>query len=238
MCNLYNVTTAHQAILDLTDAVGRITSNEPSINVVPDRLGPVVRNAPVGRELAMLTWGMPTPDEHLAVKPDKGVTNIRKTWIPHWQQWSDVQYRCVVPWNKFCEWTDDVVPETGRKQQRWFAVDESQPLSFFAGFWVKWNGARGAIKSPRLGDHELYGFLTTEPNGVVKPIHAKAMPVILRNKEEIETWLTAPWQEAKKLQRPVTENEIVLLPLDQTKPEDQVPSPAKPEPLERQPSLF
>jgi hypothetical protein len=27
--------------------------------------------------------------------------------------------------------------------------------------------------------NDLFGFLTTEPNGVVAPIHPKAMPVIL-----------------------------------------------------------
>jgi putative SOS response-associated peptidase YedK len=38
----------------------------------------------------------------------------------------------------------------------------------------------------------LYGFLTTDANGVVAPIHPKAMPVILTTPEEAETWMTAP----------------------------------------------
>ena len=61
---------------------------------------------------------------------------------------------------------------------------------------------------------DLYGFLTTEPNGIVSPIHQKAMPAILRNKDEVETWLTAPWSEAKALQRPLPDHELVLLPKD------------------------
>jgi putative SOS response-associated peptidase YedK len=71
------------------------------------------------------------------------------------------------------------------------------PLAFFAGIWTGWHGVRGSMKNPRDGDHQHYAFLTTDPNGIVKPIHPKAMPVILTNKDELEMWLTAPREEAK-----------------------------------------
>jgi len=49
--------------------------------------------------------------------------------------------------------------------------------------------------------NDIYAFLTTEPNAEVGAIHPKAMPVILTTPEEVETWMTAPPDEALKLQR-------------------------------------
>jgi putative SOS response-associated peptidase YedK len=54
----------------------------------------------------------------------------------------------------------------------------------FAGIWTTLNGDRGTKSKPIPGPHQVYGFLTTSPNGVVEPIHPKAMPVILTTDEE------------------------------------------------------
>ena len=58
---------------------------------------------------------------------------------------------------------------------------------------------------------DIFGFLTTEPNAEVGAIHPKAMPVILRTREEIARWLTAPLQEALELQRPLPDKSLIVV---------------------------
>lgn len=69
MCNLYNVTTNQEALRALTKAFDRLGNLQPSLDVYPDRPAPVVRNTTDGREMAMLTWGMPTPQTILQGRP-------------------------------------------------------------------------------------------------------------------------------------------------------------------------
>lgn len=58
---------------------------------------------------------------------------------------------------------------------------------------------------------EVYGFLTTEVNAVVAPYHKKAMPVFLRTADEVDTWLRAPWAEARALQRPLPAEDLSVI---------------------------
>jgi putative SOS response-associated peptidase YedK len=58
--------------------------------------------------------------------------------------------------------------------------------------WTEFRGDRGTKSKPIRGPHLVYGFLTTAPNTVVKPIHSKAMPVILTTEEERDVWMRAP----------------------------------------------
>ncbi len=143
---LYNLTSNQQAIRDFIDITRYREGNlPPTVNVHPDRPGPIVRvDAEGERELVMSTWGMPTPDVHLDGKPDRGVTNVRKTFIPHWQQWLGVANRCLVPATAFSEYEQESDAETGKKPLRWFVVNEDQPVFALAGMHTKWIGSTRA----------------------------------------------------------------------------------------------
>jgi len=74
-------------------------------------------------------------------------------------------------------------------------------------------GRVGPVRKIKEGETEndLFAFLTTEPNAVVAPIHPKAMPVILTTRDEIETWMTAPSNEALALQRPLPDDALRIV---------------------------
>jgi putative SOS response-associated peptidase YedK len=89
------------------------------------------------------------------------------------------------------------------KKQSWDVFSNS--------IWRPWTGVQGTKAEPVEGEHLLYSFLTSEPYGVVGPIHPKAMLVIFTAPEEYETWLTPPAGLALKLQRPLPDDMLQIV---------------------------
>jgi Uncharacterized conserved protein len=204
MCNLYSITKAQDAIRTIFRIRQDRTGNLPSLpGIFPDYMAPVVRNQDDERELLMMRWGFPSPP-NVNGPP---VTNVRNVKSPYWRGWLKPQYRCLVPLTSFCEY-EDTKP---RKTPVWFALSEERPLAAFAGIWRPWTGTRGTKAEPVEGEHLLYSFLTCEPNAEVKPIHPKAMPVILTTDEEFDAWLNAPVEEALNLQRPLPDGALQIV---------------------------
>ncbi len=108
------------------------------------------------------------------------------------------EYRCLVPFTAFAEPV---------RNPTWFSVPH-QPVAYFAGIWRPLSGewlAEAVERKRRArveGDWELFSFLTTETNDIVRPVHEKAMPVILHEPDEYLQWLSGG-EESLELQRPL-----------------------------------
>lgn len=234
MCNLYRMQPRDWQSKWANEASAAINLM-PAYQINPDQMAPVIRNtASRGRELVNMRWGLPSSkkalldaatkradklrakgkpvdfDQLLKMEPDSGTTNVRNTSSSHWKPWLGIENRCIVPVTEFAEPDPASKIEGGSTPNAWFALSDERPLFWFAGIWVEqWESVRKVKEG--LTKNDLFGFLTTEPNAVVAPVHQKAMPVILRNDTEVDVWLTKPWSDAKFLQRPLPDDELIIV---------------------------
>ena len=199
MCNLYRIQTTQEAMRRMFNVTNDRLGNLPLLDsVFPDQMAPVIRQADE-RLAETMRWGFPPPP-----KGNRPVTNVRNLKSSFWRNWlNKPEQRCLVPVTAFCEYEG----ERGAKVKRWFTIPGDEPLFAFAGIWRPWTGERGK----ETGEHLLFSFLTCEPNAVVAPIHPKAMPVMLSDPSDYETWLTADWDTASALVRSYPSDETVLL---------------------------
>lgn len=198
MCNLYSITETREAVIRLF-RVGdnRAAAFEPLAAVFPGHTAPVVRMAEDGeRELVLLNWGFVLPQPGKAAKR---VSNARSDKVRTSRFWRDsfMARRCLVPVTSFSE-------PKGRRPAvwHWFGLtgEGPRPLFAFAGLWRSWKGPLKPDAEPVALN--VFAFLTTEPNAVVRPIHPTRMPVILDCAEQFETWLEGTPEEACALARP------------------------------------
>ena len=181
MCNRYRM-SAKQEDLALRFGVDEALilpepDPLPPPELFPRRIGWVVREDAGRRMLDTMRWGFPPPAAGRAP-----VTNVRNLASPFWRSMlKNPARRCLVPVTDFCEWSG----EKGAKKEHWFSLP-SKPIFSFAGIWRP------------TPEGNAYSFLTCEPNPLVAPIHAKAMPVILHD-EDYDKWLDGEVDEVCSL---------------------------------------
>lgn len=141
---------------------------------------------------------------------------------------------CLVPSTGFYEWRD---PGRGSKQpyRIYRRGDGEEAVFAMAGLWepiatASDGAADGGTPGSRRGTVTI---LTTEPNGVVDPIHDR-MPVVLPRREE-RTWLTAAADERQALCRPYPDDDLDAYPIGRrvNDPANDDPSVIDPEETEQ-----
>ena len=198
MCNRYRLSEKQAGV---ARTFGIRPPYEPDESYPPGEVFPTGSKTPAygtvvvmeggERRLARMEWGVPTlvPSKRdQAIKLTKYVTNVRNLSSPFWRSMlTTPARRCLVPVTSFSEY-GQTAGDGGRKPLYWFEVP-SRPIFAFAGIW----------RPTERGN--AYGFLTTEPNAVVAPIHPKAMPVILHD-DDYDRWLADPWDLLKEVVAP------------------------------------
>lgn len=188
--------------IDLTD---RRSFNEV---IYPDFPAPILRNNLDGPELGISRWGMPSPDKAVKHKNDRGITHIPHSDAVHWEEWQTVAHRCLIPAIAFGIQSHKPAPLSGNNAQ-WLSFQTTGNLLFFAGIWTEWVG----IRDPAEGEksHSLFAFLTTKTTSFSDQDIAVSLPVILTEPNELDVWMTAPWDTARLLHRPLDEQKLIYL---------------------------
>ena len=173
----------------------------PSYNVAPQSFQPVVRLNPDSgkRELIVMRWGLvpfwskdgKAPFSTINAKSESVETSpaFREAWR---------RRRCLVPADWFYEWQ-----RLDEKNKQPFAISQKDDAMFaFAGLWDSWKDKSTGQKL------RTFTILTTDPNGLMEPIHNR-MPVILHPRD-YDRWLasTAPALLPIDLLRPYPAEEM------------------------------
>ena len=185
--------------------------------ILPDAETVIVRAGGEGRELLRARWGWS--------KAKFGwVTNVRNLDRWPWKDAvGDTRHRCLVPATSFAEYHPSKTDEKGRELATWFRLKDGvaddpnarSPFAF-AGLVRRWHWGRDGLRKKsdeQFADDDVrtlaMAFLTTEANDIVRPIHPKAMPVILKP-DDYEQWLHGSADDARALQRPLPDERLEI----------------------------
>ena len=174
MCNHYrNIPGALQTIESWSEYVSHFAIADAADDVWPRRQGAIVRAVDGEKRAETMQWGVPLKmkGKRPGTTVTKRITNVRNLQSNFWKSMLTAPAnRCLVPFSQFAE----PKPNAGREEV-WFKVNERE-ISAFAGIWRE------------TEEGNAYAFLTCAPNPLVKPIHPKAMPVIV-DPDDYDRWL-------------------------------------------------
>ncbi len=175
MCGRYTLTNPDPVKLRQRFMLGEsaeVPEVEPRYNVAPtDAVLAVRRDDEGAREAGRLRWGL-VPGRWAEKRSGRPLINARAeglTGQPAFRE-SFAGRRCLIPADGFFEWRRD---ENGTLPF-WISLADGE-LFAFAGIWAELPARASGPDGEML--HSC-AIVTTEPNGLIRPIHDR-MPVIL-----------------------------------------------------------
>jgi putative SOS response-associated peptidase YedK len=193
MCGRYASYLPPKVIAQLFGTVNPLPNLQPTWNMAPTKVAPVVLRHPESgeRHLAALKWGLVpyfTKDLKKARKP----INARSETVATSGMFraAFAKRRCLVPAPAYYEWRDD--PDGGKTPFAVARVD-GDPVAF-AGIWEEW-------QSPEGETLRTFATMTTEANPELALIQDR-MPVIIE-KGDWPVWLGEAEGDPQALMHPL-----------------------------------
>lgn len=148
----------------------------PRYNVAPGQQISAIIDAPGGRRIGLLKWGL-IPGFAKDAKSAMQSINARLETVNQKPMFKRLvsRKRCLIPADGFFEWK-----RTGTSKEPYRMTVKDRPFFGFAGLYDTWVSPEGERISTCL-------ILTTTPNALMAPIHNR-MPVILSREGE-DMWL-------------------------------------------------
>lgn len=177
MCGRYTQTSSYPKLADRFGIPIDGPKLSPRYNIAPTQEVPVIV-AKNGRHIEIMRWGL---IPHWAKDPTIGhkMINARAETLREKPSFRGLiqSHRCIIPASGFFEWKRETTGKS--KVPMYFTSTDGEPLGL-AGLWDEWKDPKG---------HPIHSFtiITTEANGLLKPIHDR-MPVILERVDEA-TWI-------------------------------------------------
>ncbi|NYF25263.1 SOS response-associated peptidase [Sporosarcina sp. JAI121] len=220
MCGRFTLFAPYYEIIERFDIGAAFEESDyiPSYNIAPSQQVVAVINDGTKNRLGHLRWGLIPPwakDEKIGYK----MINARAETIAEKPSFRKAfkKRRCLIPADSFYEWKKT---EDGKAPIR--IKLKSDELFAIAGLWESWKSREGTV---------IYTCtaITTKPNSLMEPIHAR-MPVILRQQDEA-TWLNPENEDVDSLAN-------LLQPFDENQMEAYIVSSAVNSPKNNEESLI
>ncbi len=199
MCGRFVQKNLSEKIAAEFAAEDHATAWKPSFNIAPTTRIPVIRNAPSGRELIEMIWGLrpswAQPDKKLPLMHNARSETVHK--LPSYREAFKTR-RGIVPASGYFEWKSGTP-----KQPFYFQRRDGRQLAI-AAIWET---------NPDIG--ETVSLLTSSPNAEAGAVHDR-MPVIL-TEDSWTRWLDPTplsAQEAAILLEPAPDGLLELWPVD------------------------
>lgn len=172
-------------------------------NIAPASKNPVIIATPTGNRLRIMRWGL-LPHGTAQHRAASLVANARSESLAEKPLFRDLLAgrRCIVPASGFYEWKSE-----GTRKVPFYIRRKDRRLLLFAGLYDDGQDPAGEPQ-------EAYTIITTEPNGLMAPIHDR-MPAIL-SEEGVQRWLASgplPPEAVKEILAPCDPDLIEAYPV-------------------------